>query len=97
MFKMFKQKPATELITYSHWDIHALARVLDPTAWKKMDEAGIHPSNYNWCPVVTPSFDMAVNALLHGVRLTEHSFNSHEEVAEYFQNYHKNNQELQDE
>ena len=90
MFNCLKRKITKQPINdYSHWDIHAMARVLDPEAWTKMDEAGIHPNNYYLCKTITPSFDMAVNALKHGVRLTENRLMSHDEVAAYFKSLNK--------
>jgi hypothetical protein len=62
-------------INYTHWDIHALAREMDPGAWAAFDALpeldpvnGNRTKDYVWFAPVKPSFDMAVQALLAGYK-----------------------------
>jgi hypothetical protein len=79
MLNIFKPK---RKIDYTHWDIHAMARILDPKAWAEFDAAGHSPNEYVTFAAIRPSFDMAVNALKHGVKATKEHLWSHTEVFE---------------
>jgi hypothetical protein len=82
MLNIFKPK---RKVDYTHWDIHALARILDPNAWAEFDAAGHSPNEYVTFAIVQPSFNMAVNALKSGIKATKNHLWSHAEVAAHFQ------------
>ena len=80
-FPFFKPK---HKLDYTHWDIHAMARILDPKTWAEFDAAGYHPNDYlSFTPILT-SFDMAINALKRGVMPAKKHFWNHAEVAAFF-------------
>lgn len=67
-----KKKPPSG---YTHWDIHALARLLDPEAWAEFDKlpeidqiTGGKKYYGNFEPVLE-SFRMAINGLKNGVKI----------------------------
>lgn len=62
---------------YTHWDIHALARKLDPSAWAMFDALpkadAVPPPYYGSFEPILASFNMAVNGLKNGVKIaTKH-------------------------
>ena len=67
-----KKKPPSG---YTHWDIHALARCLDPEAWAEFDKLPEYDETtgdrkyYGSFEPVTASFNMAVNGLKNGVKI----------------------------
>jgi hypothetical protein len=60
---------------FTHWDIHALARCLDPEAWAEFDKLPDHDPITGDCKYygsfepVTASFDMAARGLKNGVKI----------------------------
>lgn len=74
LIKMYRDRQRAKKLTngYTHWDIHALARELDPKSWAAFDalpEVDVstgREKNYVWHDELRPSFDMAVKALLAG-------------------------------
>jgi hypothetical protein len=60
---------------YTHWDIHALARCLDPNAWVEFDALpDVDPVTgdkkyYGSFGAVNTSFNMAINGLKNGVKI----------------------------
>jgi hypothetical protein len=60
---------------YTHWDIHALARCLDPEAWAEFDALPeVNPVTgdkkyYGSFERVNVSFNMAINGLKNGVKI----------------------------
>jgi len=88
MFSFLKRKPKVD---YTHWDIHALARVLDPKAWEQFDSlpidirTGKKPYYSSFAPVQC-SFAMAINALKSGVKATKHHLWNNEELIAHINN-----------
>ena len=71
----FLKKHPKPISGYTHWDIHALARCLDPEAWAEFDELPSHDPKtgdakyYGSFEKVTASFNMAVRGLQNGVHI----------------------------
>lgn len=94
MIKFFKNivsKFKVRKYNYSHWDIHALARLMDPKAWAKFDELPDVDENgnkkyYGSFEPIQPSFKMAVNLLKNGIYPCKKNLLSHDEVADFFNN-----------
>lgn len=66
LFDALKPQKSKSEVDYTHWDIHALARVLDPDAWKSHDATPA--SNYLDFPETRRSFTLAVSILASGYK-----------------------------
>lgn len=63
---IFKRKRERE-IDYTHWDIHAMARTMDPVAWAAFD-ALPKGTYYETFEPVSNSFHLAIGALKAGYK-----------------------------
>jgi len=75
---MFYFAPRKKPISgYTHWDIHALARALDPNAWAQfdllpeIDPVTKNKKYYGSFEPVSVSFNMAINGLKNRIRATK--------------------------
>ncbi len=74
---------------YSHWDIHALARMMDPEAWAAfdalpdIDEATGRAKYYGSFKPVEKSFKMAVNLCQRGIFPCKYNLESDADVQNY--------------
>jgi hypothetical protein len=66
MIENVKARKRRQNVDYTHWDIHALARIMNPAAWVTHDATpGAYYMDY---PEAYASFRMAANALAAGYR-----------------------------
>lgn len=84
-----KKSLETRKYDYSHWDIHAMARLIDPEAWKSFDELPtIDPLTgrekyYSSFEPIKGSFQSAINLLKSGIYPCHKNLESDNEVRDF--------------
>ncbi len=87
--KIFKNLFKKRKYDYSHWDIHALARMMDPEAWAafdalpEIDESTGRAKYYGSFKPVEKSFKMAVNLCKCGILPYKYNLESDADVENY--------------
>ncbi len=88
-FKSLVRKFKVRKYEYTHWDIHALARLMDPKAWAEfdalpdVDKTTGEKKYYGAFDPIKPSFNMAVNLLKNGVYPCKENLFSHDDILKF--------------
>lgn len=91
-FKNLANKFKVRKYDYSHWDIHALARMMDPKAWAAFDALPTidpstgRPKYYGSFKPVKNSFNLAINLLKNGVYPYKKNLLSDADVSAFLKN-----------